>query len=106
MRVSTVARVVRIPVFAAAVVAPLLVAACGNPMAPREASRVSDAAPGGTQPWYDEAPATLSGGTQPWYKTSAATTSGGTQPWYKSPEGQNSGDPAPAQISGGTQPWY
>lgn len=96
MRVSNVARLVRMPVLAAAVVVPMLVAACSNdPLSPTaQTSRVSadvtrsDSAGrvsvGGSQPWYDQASATQTpGGSQPWYKQgSTSQTSGGSQPWY------------------------
>ncbi|GJG86290.1 hypothetical protein tb265_14710 [Gemmatimonadetes bacterium T265] len=102
MRVSTVARVVRIPVLAAAVVAPMFVAACSNdPLAPNAgASRISASASGGSQPWYSQASTTQAGTTQ-----TSTTASGGSQPWYKGQTGTSSTAPTP-QATGGSQPWY
>jgi len=87
MRVSNIARVVRIPVLAAAVVVPMLVAACSNdPLSPTaQPSRVSaevtrsDSAgrvsSGGSVPWFDKQTAGTSVPT-------SASTSGGSVPWF------------------------
>ncbi len=90
MRVSTIARVVRIPVFAAAVIAPMLVAACGNDplaptaQAPRASTSVDSAGrSGGSVPWFDaQTTGKSSGGSVPWFDAASAGKSGGSVPWF------------------------
>ncbi|HEY0780797.1 MAG TPA: hypothetical protein VGD56_22760 [Gemmatirosa sp.] len=75
MRVSPVARVVRISAVAAVVVAPMLAACSNDPLAPTSpASRVSASAAK-----KDSALAANSGGSVPWFQ---ASSSGGSVPWF------------------------
>lgn len=92
MPVSIAARMVRIPVIAAAVVVPML-AACSDPLsptaqAPRVSSSVarSDSAQrsvsGGSVPWFDSQTSGKSGGSVPWFDKQTASASGGSVPWF------------------------
>lgn len=79
MRVSNIARVVRIPVLAAAVVVPMLVAACSNdPLSPTaQTSRVS------AEVTRSDSAGRVSGGSMPWFDSqTAGKSTGGSMPWF------------------------
>lgn len=92
----TAARLARQSVFVAVFAAPMLVAACGNPVAPvAAAGRV--AADGGRDS------TSRTGGSQPWFeagKTDSTAKSGGSQPWFDTAKTDSTGK------SGGSQPWF
>lgn len=109
MPASIVARVVRMPVLAAAVVVPMLVTACSNdplsPVAPR--SQISSAS---AAPVDAGASTTASGGTVPWFRagssSATASTSGGTVPWFRDGATQPTSTSSSTASTGGTVPWF
>lgn len=111
MPASIVARVVRMPVLAAVVV-PMLAAACSNDplsptaQAPRANSRVSRVAQANV-PVATGSPST-SDASLPWYRNSGsgntsgsgtASTSDASLPWYRNSSGS-------ASTSDASLPWY